>query len=174
MKDHRGVESKAALAPGKIIPAAGEPWEEKTVPRPESVPYRKLFRWGWYVVSVALGWFLTNTILSLPANPDAVQCSGPGHGGVGAGQFLCGRRGGPGKRRSGRRRRQDGRVSRRLPARNSGSRGHHLCHPRPAPHSPAICRTDHHDLVRQLDGGQTAAAPARQAPRPGARLPPVP
>ena len=27
MKDDKGVESKAALAPGKMIPAAGEPWE---------------------------------------------------------------------------------------------------------------------------------------------------
>ena len=30
MKDHKGVESKAALAPGKMIPAADEPWEEMT------------------------------------------------------------------------------------------------------------------------------------------------
>ena len=51
MQDDKGLESKAALAPGTMIPAAGEPWEEMTVPRPEAVPYRKLLRWGWYVVS---------------------------------------------------------------------------------------------------------------------------
>ena len=63
MKDHKGVESKAALAPGKRIPAADEPWEEKTVPIPEAVPYRKLLRWGWYVVSAALGWFILGIFL---------------------------------------------------------------------------------------------------------------
>jgi ABC-type multidrug transport system fused ATPase/permease subunit len=63
MKDDIGVESKAALAPGEMIPAAGEPWEETKVPRREAVPYRKLLRWGWYVVSAFLGWFLFGTIL---------------------------------------------------------------------------------------------------------------
>ncbi len=63
MKDDKGVESKAALAPGTMIPAAGEPWEEMTIPRPEAVPYRKLLRWGWHVVSAFLGWFIFGTIL---------------------------------------------------------------------------------------------------------------
>ena len=34
MKDDKGFKCKAALAPGTMIPAAGEPWEEMTVPRP--------------------------------------------------------------------------------------------------------------------------------------------
>ena len=34
MKDDKKIQSKAALAPGTMIPAAGEPWEEMTVPRP--------------------------------------------------------------------------------------------------------------------------------------------
>ena len=29
------------------------------------MPYRKLFRWGWYVVSAALGWFIFGTILPM-------------------------------------------------------------------------------------------------------------
>ena len=31
----------------------------------QSAPYRKLFRWGWYIVSVALGWFVLNTALGI-------------------------------------------------------------------------------------------------------------
>ena len=43
------------LRPASIMPDAG----------PAKVPYGKLFRWGWYVVSVAFGWFVVNTILSV-------------------------------------------------------------------------------------------------------------
>jgi ABC-type multidrug transport system fused ATPase/permease subunit len=66
MKDDNGAESKAALAPGEMVPAAGEPREEK-VPRREAVPYRKLLRWGWYVTSAYLGWFFLGIILYLVA-----------------------------------------------------------------------------------------------------------
>jgi ATP-binding cassette subfamily B protein len=31
----------------------------------EGVPYGKLFKWGWRVVSVAKGWFVANTLLSI-------------------------------------------------------------------------------------------------------------
>ncbi len=65
MKNDKGVDSKAALAPGKMIPATSEPWEEMTVPRPGGVPYRKLFRWGWSIVSAARGWFIFGTILPM-------------------------------------------------------------------------------------------------------------
>jgi len=64
MMDDKGVASKAALAPGEMIPAAGELLEEM-VHRPEAVLYRKLLRWGWYVVSTALGWFILGIILYL-------------------------------------------------------------------------------------------------------------
>jgi ATP-binding cassette subfamily B protein len=65
MKDDKEVESnKAALAPGEMIPAAGEPREE-TFHKREAVPYRKLLRWGWYVVSAYLGWFILGVILYL-------------------------------------------------------------------------------------------------------------
>ena len=67
MKDDKGLESKAALVPGKIIPAAGEPWKEMTAPKSESVPYRKLLRWGWYVVSAFRGWFIFDFILYIVA-----------------------------------------------------------------------------------------------------------
>ena len=66
MKDDKGVKCKAAFPPGATIPAAGEPWEEMTVPRlGVGVPYRKLFRWGWSVVSAARGWFIFGTILPM-------------------------------------------------------------------------------------------------------------
>jgi ABC-type multidrug transport system fused ATPase/permease subunit len=65
MKDDQGVESKAALAPGEIIPAAADSWEEMTVPKREGVPYRKLFRWGWHIVSAARGWFVFGAILPM-------------------------------------------------------------------------------------------------------------
>jgi hypothetical protein len=65
MQDNKGVKCKTALAPGTMIPAAGEVWEEITVPKPGGVPYRKLFRWGWSVVSAARGWFLFGTILPM-------------------------------------------------------------------------------------------------------------
>jgi ABC-type multidrug transport system fused ATPase/permease subunit len=65
MKDDKRIESKTALPPGLMIPAAGEPWEEMTVPIPGGVPYRKLFRWGWSVVSAARGWFIFGTILPM-------------------------------------------------------------------------------------------------------------
>ena len=48
-----------------MILAAGEPWEEMTVPKPVGVLYRKLFRWGWSVVSAARGWFIFGTILPM-------------------------------------------------------------------------------------------------------------
>src|SRR3974390_2302737 len=67
MKNNKEVESQEARAPGKMIPAAGEPWEETTVPRSEVVPYRKLLRWGWYVTSAFLGWFILGIILYLIA-----------------------------------------------------------------------------------------------------------
>ena len=67
MTDDTRVESKAALAPGATIPAAGDPWEEMPVPGREKVPYRKLLRWGWYVVSPFLGWFIFDFILYIVA-----------------------------------------------------------------------------------------------------------
>ena len=67
MKNNKEVESQEALAPGKMIPAAGEPREETTVPRSEVVPYRKLLRWGWNVTSAFLGWFILGIILYLIA-----------------------------------------------------------------------------------------------------------
>ncbi|HEY7056393.1 MAG TPA: ABC transporter ATP-binding protein [Vicinamibacterales bacterium] len=56
----------AARAPGQ--PPSGE--DEGGVKGPVAappggVPYSKLFRWGWYVVSGALGWFVINTALDL-------------------------------------------------------------------------------------------------------------
>ena len=65
VKKDKDLETKAADAPGDVIPEAGEPLEEMPVAEPESVPYRKLLHWGWYVVSVALGWFLANTVLTI-------------------------------------------------------------------------------------------------------------
>ena len=65
MKDDKRVKSKAALALGKMIPAAGEPWEAMPLHRAGGVPYRKLFRWGWSVVSAARGWFFFGTILPM-------------------------------------------------------------------------------------------------------------
>lgn len=32
---------------------------------PADIPYGKLFRWGWFTVSVALGWFLVNSVLTV-------------------------------------------------------------------------------------------------------------
>jgi ABC-type multidrug transport system fused ATPase/permease subunit len=49
--------------PREVEMPAGMP-----LPSPEKVPYRKLFRWGWFVVSVALGWFLANTVLTIFVN----------------------------------------------------------------------------------------------------------
>jgi ABC-type multidrug transport system fused ATPase/permease subunit len=65
VKQDQELETKVAAPAGGPPPEAGEPLEGMPVPEPDSVPYRKLFRWGWYVVSVALGWFLTNTILTI-------------------------------------------------------------------------------------------------------------
>ena len=65
MKQDKKLETKLADSPGEVIPAAGEPLEGMPVTEPESVPYRKLLHWGWYVVSAALGWFLANTVLSI-------------------------------------------------------------------------------------------------------------
>ena len=65
MKDDKRVESKAALTPGPMIPAARGPWEGMTVHRVGGVPYRKLFRWSWSVVSAARGWFIFGTILPM-------------------------------------------------------------------------------------------------------------
>ena len=65
VKKDKELETKSDDSPGGVTPEAGEPLEGMPVAEPESVPYRKLFRWGWYVVSVALGWFLTNTVLSI-------------------------------------------------------------------------------------------------------------
>jgi ABC-type multidrug transport system fused ATPase/permease subunit len=65
VKKEKELETKVAEAPGEAIPEAGGPLEGMPVAAPESVPYRKLFHWGWYVVSVALGWFLTNTVLTI-------------------------------------------------------------------------------------------------------------
>lgn len=31
----------------------------------DAIPYRKLFRWAWYVVSAALGWFLLDLVLTI-------------------------------------------------------------------------------------------------------------
>ena len=64
VKKDTELETKAADAPGEANPS-GEPVQGMPVVAPESVPYRKLFHWGWYVVSVALGWFLTNTFLTI-------------------------------------------------------------------------------------------------------------
>jgi ATP-binding cassette, subfamily B, bacterial len=36
-------------------------------PEAEDVPYRKLFKWGWFVVRGAFGWFLFNTFVSIVA-----------------------------------------------------------------------------------------------------------
>ena len=64
MKYDNGAKSKTARTSGKMMPA-GESGEEMTVTRPEAVPYRKLLRWGWYVVSAFLGWFIFGIILYL-------------------------------------------------------------------------------------------------------------
>ena len=65
VKKDKELETKLDDSPGGVTPEAGELLEGMPVAEPESVPYRKLFRWGWYVVSVALGWFLTNTVLTI-------------------------------------------------------------------------------------------------------------
>jgi ABC-type multidrug transport system fused ATPase/permease subunit len=65
MQNAKGGESKAALPPGTMNPAAVEPWEEIPVHSAGGVPYRKLFRWGWSVVSAARGWFFFGTILPM-------------------------------------------------------------------------------------------------------------
>lgn len=70
VKEDKIMETKKAGPPGGMIPEAGEPLEGMPLEgmplaAPEAVPYRKLFHWGWYVVSVALGWFLANTVLTI-------------------------------------------------------------------------------------------------------------
>jgi ATP-binding cassette subfamily B protein len=65
VKKDKELETKLDDSPGGVTPEAGELREGMPVAEPESVPYRKLFHWGWYVVSVALGWFLANTVLSV-------------------------------------------------------------------------------------------------------------
>jgi ABC-type multidrug transport system fused ATPase/permease subunit len=65
MKDDKGVESTAAIAPGKMIQAAGELSEEIPVSKSKAVPYLKLFRWGWRVVSVARKWFFFGVIMPI-------------------------------------------------------------------------------------------------------------
>ena len=58
---NKKVEINGASSAGG---AASESGELPAV-QPESVPFRKLFQWAWYLVSVALGWFLANTILTI-------------------------------------------------------------------------------------------------------------
>jgi ATP-binding cassette subfamily B protein len=65
MRNDIGVESAADLAADNMIPPAGEPGAEEKVPGRETVPYRKLIRWGWYVTSAYLGWFIIGIILYL-------------------------------------------------------------------------------------------------------------
>ncbi len=65
MKDAKGDKSQAGAAPGSLTPAAVEPEEETTEPQAEAVPYRKLLRWGWTIVSTALGWFILGIFLHL-------------------------------------------------------------------------------------------------------------
>jgi ATP-binding cassette subfamily B protein len=65
MRNDIGVESAADLAADNMIPPAGEPGAEEKVPGRETVPYRKLIRWGWYVTSTYLGWFIIGIILYL-------------------------------------------------------------------------------------------------------------
>lgn len=70
MKEDKIMETKKADSPGGMIPEEGEPLEGMPLEgmplaAPAAVPYRKLFHWGWYVVSVALGWFLANTVLTI-------------------------------------------------------------------------------------------------------------
>ena len=145
MKDDKRVESKAALAPGTMNPAAGEPWEEMPVHRAGGVPYRKLFRWGWSVVSAARGWFFFGTILPMVRqllekyNIQVLATLITGLGGTAAmtGGFLAPF----------------------LPD-HPRNRGHYLCLPDAVPHSPRFSRSAHLDLVKQPDGSQVAAAPA--------------
>ena len=66
MTDDKGVKSKEAAAAEKI-PPNGQPWGDVTETKSEPVPYRKLIRWGWYVVSAALGWFILGVIMPLVA-----------------------------------------------------------------------------------------------------------
>jgi hypothetical protein len=53
VKEDKGLETRLADSPGGMIPEAGEPLEGMSAVEPESVPYRKLIHWGWYVVLVA-------------------------------------------------------------------------------------------------------------------------
>ena len=56
MKEAKEGQGQGEAPPPQAI-LEGESGEETGLGEPEAVPYRKLFRWGWYVVSVALGWF---------------------------------------------------------------------------------------------------------------------
>lgn len=47
-------------------PRAGLPMARAVAIQPTGdIPYRKLIRWGWFTVSVARGWFLINTLLTI-------------------------------------------------------------------------------------------------------------
>jgi ABC-type multidrug transport system fused ATPase/permease subunit len=58
-------DGAAGFPPAAFLPGGDEEGLPGPPPDPGRVPYRKLFRWGWYVVSVALGWFAINTALGL-------------------------------------------------------------------------------------------------------------
>jgi ATP-binding cassette subfamily B protein len=63
VKEAKDGQGQAEAPPQAIL--EGEPGEETGPGEPEPVPYRKLFRWGWYVICAALGWFLVNTLLTI-------------------------------------------------------------------------------------------------------------
>ena len=96
------------------------------------VPYRKLFRWGWSVVSAARGWFFFGTILPMGRqlldkyNIQVLATLITGLGGTAAmtGGFLAPF----------------------LPD-HPQTRGHHLCLIDAALHSSPFSRSAHLDLV---------------------------
>jgi ABC-type multidrug transport system fused ATPase/permease subunit len=65
--DDAAAEAAPGFPPDEGPVAPGDDAGPETPTRPDagSVPYRKLFRWGWVVVSAALGWFVVNTALGL-------------------------------------------------------------------------------------------------------------
>jgi ABC-type multidrug transport system fused ATPase/permease subunit len=65
MKGDKNIESSTDLTTDTIIPPAGETAKDEKVIGIESVPYRKLIRWGWYVTSAHVGWFILGIILYL-------------------------------------------------------------------------------------------------------------
>ena len=65
-----GSPPKGDLPPKGGMPMGPGPMLGKPPPfmaggEPQSVPYKKLFRWGWFIVSAAFGWFVLNTLLTV-------------------------------------------------------------------------------------------------------------